>query len=1207
MDLRNELYKTENESYRKSLLDVAAYGSVTVGAIYAVNKLSNNVVIPWISVDKLRFLGLQTIEGQTWYSSLGKAASDGATAKEVFLNTIKILEESLFKMPRAFSTYAQLSEGYLSEELTSATGEHFISGNILSRQAEYLASISEGKITPEMAKRGLLFRASRSSNLAQQLLPTYQLVDTSTGEVVLNNAKVGFNYWNKAIDELQAGSGAKSRGFIPRYAQAAATKARAAVSDADIWVTGGQSALKSVVEKVSANIHVGVQNYMKLLDDPFEVVTKGLESFIGGNNPGSTLLRKGSQFWDTLGMRNVLGVGGWEQLAKGGNSINLMTRHLSRSLPVLAAGVLAFKTADELLRRVPIVKDTVLGSGLKGIAATAYQDATLAYTGVTDFVGLGAYTRKQEEKAPGSTSFKGLAALPLSLAIAGGTIGGLMNLTDKNIAADAKGAAPRILQEAAEYLEGGSDTLGKVARSLKLTSKGRTGAFAMVGAIAGTAAILPFLPGALGSTTSVDELSDIYSGEKLVPVRQGRKWEFGITPYEGDDIMYHEVHPTVRMITDAAKKSKYGKYYGRPLTRMLNRVLDPYYLERHMDEERPYMYWGPTDQGFGFLEKLASPVKEMFKPTILAHEEALTTAHPGRIKRFSDTPPDSVEGTEYGTSMNNFLPDVLPSNSQKAAVGDTIRSFKTMLGIIGFAHGEAIDSVAGSTGVLFPDAIFESSGRILSSQRSYWDQSFGGMMGLNEFYRRLNPNRQYGPEYVQAAVRNTQPSWLPEQFQYGDPFSQVPQGELRLPGVGYASIHPEVRNTDYEDYPAIFKYDILSNLAPMSREYYRAKHEAEVANAEGRLNRGGKEMFAQIQAREEVLKQDQSGNFDYGGQGIASDYWLKLKQIGRAIPTEHLYPISPVHKFAGPVDPMTDYTSKVLLDSSYKSWSSPVSDYVKPALNRALYDVTLGNYVPGETKQFRKIEDYFEKLQYAKNVKLREGAEEFRQAGDTEAAKYLKSGIRSSVYDVSPMGDLEEQALTINPKHRKYFRAFAEAPKNTRSHTMRVVGPDMQRFLQGQWYSTDAMIKGDFERVNQLTQTMESNQVLPSDITKDMPNRDFVGYAPGVNLNAYKVKMANNLGQNIRDHNLWKEDERQARLLSAIEEGRALSTPVNTYVSEGREAKRKQVQNYLHAIGMRARVSVTPANSSTTVEFHGSENNKERLHTLMQNQGMIVY
>jgi hypothetical protein len=56
-------------------------------------------------------------------------------------------------------------------------------------------------------------------------------------------------------------------------------------------------------------------------------------------------------------------------------------------------------------------------------------------------------------------------------------------------------------------------------------------------------------------------------------------------------------------------------------------------------------------------------------------------------------------------------------------------------------------------------------------------------------------------------------------FKKGDPYVKIDMGFARLPGAGYAALHPELKDVNPEDYPEINKLNILADVAPYSREY----------------------------------------------------------------------------------------------------------------------------------------------------------------------------------------------------------------------------------------------------------------------------------------------------------------------------------------------------------------------------------------------------
>ena len=62
----------------------------------------------------------------------------------------------------------------------------------------------------------------------------------------------------------------------------------------------------------------------------------------------------------------------------------------------------------------------------------------------------------------------------------------------------------------------------------------------------------------IGDRKTADERRRIYSGEQLVPFRQGRFWEMGPTPWQGGRIKYFRPHWYAAMKAHAEDASLYG-------------------------------------------------------------------------------------------------------------------------------------------------------------------------------------------------------------------------------------------------------------------------------------------------------------------------------------------------------------------------------------------------------------------------------------------------------------------------------------------------------------------------------------------------------------------------------------------------------------------------------------------------------------------------
>lgn len=112
----------------------------------------------------------------------------------------------------------------------------------------------------------------------------------------------------------------------------------------------------------------------------------------------------------------------------------------------------------------------------------------------------------------------------------------------------------------------------------------------------------------------------------------------------------------------------------------------------------------------------------------------------------------------------------------------------------------------------------ENANAMTSFSRHFWDAQIGGVGGeLMEITRRFFASEdktriKYNP------LRNSMEDWLPSRFLTGDPYTELPKGEMRLPGKGYESIndlHPDM----FGEYGAFDRMKILGDIAPTSEEY----------------------------------------------------------------------------------------------------------------------------------------------------------------------------------------------------------------------------------------------------------------------------------------------------------------------------------------------------------------------------------------------------
>lgn len=132
-------------------------------------------------------------------------------------------------------------------------------------------------------------------------------------------------------------------------------------------------------------------------------------------------------------------------------------------------------------------------------------------------------------------------------------------------------------------------------------------------------------------------------------------------------------------------------------------------------------------------------------------------------------------------------------SSTEWALGETVEGIKDIVGLRGFMLGTAFTSMTGRSSLFDFAPEMASPVDISGFQREYWNMELGGILGASEVIRRYVPHRRNNIQMYNP-IRNTYPTWMPgydyyQDFQHGDPYTQIQLGEARLPGPGYESLH----------------------------------------------------------------------------------------------------------------------------------------------------------------------------------------------------------------------------------------------------------------------------------------------------------------------------------------------------------------------------------------------------------------------------------
>lgn len=170
----------------------------------------------------------------------------------------------------------------------------------------------------------------------------------------------------------------------------------------------------------------------------------------------------------------------------------------------------------------------------------------------------------------------------------------------------------------------------------------------------------------------------------------------------------------------------------------------------------------------------------------------------------------SVSQSKNFLGNEEFDSDLRNISSTKEFLQDAGYSARELGGMYGFLYEQMFP--AGKSQRL------QSADRMNSASRRFWDSSVGGIGGeFMEIARRFIPHEDHNIDRINP-IKNTMPGWMPQRFQYGDPYEQIPKGEMRLPGKGYEDMY-QLHPDQYGRYGAYDRMKILADIAPWSREY----------------------------------------------------------------------------------------------------------------------------------------------------------------------------------------------------------------------------------------------------------------------------------------------------------------------------------------------------------------------------------------------------
>ena len=529
-----------------------------------------------------------------------------------------------------------------------------------------------------------------------------------------------------------------------------------------------------------------------------------------------------------------------------------------------------------------------------------------------------------------------------------------------------------------------------------------------------------------------------------------------------------------------------------------------------------------------------------------------------------------------------LAPEAAKLNTAEEGASSAYKALTDFAGLKGWAISLLNDAT--QTGLEDVGKQLAKSGESSNIARELLERNLGGMGPVGESLRRFIPTNAGSVQDNINPLRNLTPEWLPHDpdnywrdFSIGDPYASIERGYYRLPGEGYAELFPELKGLDPNDYPDIFKYKILSDVAMGSNEYYAYKDEMDRRDEADVLTDYERKIYDTVKNQElekSVHKKfaEDLGDKDLNNAGMGNKFmaelWAGATRLAES-PTESLTFFRPAAKFLHQRTAVEDYIATQVEGSDIGMWTKPYAHFIKPFANK----ISPVDIRPQETQEKEAINTYFDKLEYVKNRRL---YKEAIKNEDPEAYRYKKN-YQTTITGALTTGldsDMEvTRAYVAMPANeRAYFAAFSsETEEKVRKQIVNITSVDIASLYSKIWERRDAMATSSSpeeqeERIRGIVQQEEQEAISDNrgiydryqksgdksstfleyleDVKAEqyisqatgMPSDDFAGWDPRIDIKDIKLQTLTIGKEDVREFGFWDGDEERLKRLTAVQE-----------------------------------------------------------------------
>lgn len=1006
---------------------------------------------------------------------------------------------------------------------------------------------------------------------------------------------------------------------------------RATFKQSQIVAIGGDSKVGLTRDWARSYFRYAMEIGYKSLDNPLG----GVEELLSAAGASQTNLFSNPTYQKVKNKLNInLGTKGDYTLSTR-DSLKVVAKNMAK---VSLAGYVGLGVTDSILGAITPESSMWHNGLISGLTGTYAKTRVAAAKVLAD--PFQSYKEAQEEAAQDSTKLSTLIGFPLA--------GALLGASTEYYKRMYRSASKSIESATAQSLiETDYGALDKTIKKLGFNNTTPMKSKAIIGGLIGAAVTLPFLPGALIGKSS-EQLEDEYSGRVEVENRTNAGWLMGGGKFSGENVKNYQASWVARTLADVKNTVRYGSSEEKrsmdPILHPFRYLSNPYRFEEMHTDDMPYPVWG-MDVSYGsfFGKAFQGTVGEIIKPTVVNAEFLKQVRDQRKLEEELEGGVNSTTDIEGGYSIPlqvrpkerslineglMYAPSSPVSDPTRITVANLSATIGDFTGAKGFASGLVLDAVGfgGNNG----EPQLARSGSSVSASGDLKDENLGDLMGMGEFVRRLVPHTSSTAlNYINPMINTIAPNWLPHDssryynnFQQGNYWDKVDNGEARLAGIGFNKLNPELKDTNPDDYPLVYRYKILSDVAFASPEHLAMKDQLLSMVRDNKLNEQEKEIFYTALEKEQVKSQkrefreyktDEEFSKLSLPQKALSMLWEPLAHNSESV-FEPLTPFRPGSKFIHARSAIEDYEKTQLQGPDTAIWTNPYSHFIKPAINRFV-GLIPGTQVPQEAQERDAIDEYFDKIAYLKA----------RREGNTNAA--LKTTIGATFGGITNVDEMNKFKAGLSADQRLYVDAFSkETDPSKRKKILDMVPEDVGMAYQSIWRNleiaeeakksgkdpeeaieryyrnnTDKFVKAAGGTSSKYSMSVEGEDAQLKEkrlqaadkvamdyvsASTGVPSEDWIGWDPRLTAKDVKIRTLTLGKADIFRHGFWDSDVERNDRIKALDSDTQVSTEYNRIrknLTEERKIKNK-IENTLFEQGfVSRRIELTSASRNDVV------------------------